>query len=72
MSKESEWVCTYIILKLLLLQYVKIIMIVFLDLLTTWSDKKHRGSLLSYIVTAMQFEMLYSEADFSIYVYKAS
>lgn len=47
-------------------------MIVFLDLLTTWSDKKHRGSLLSYIVTAMQFKMLYSEADFSIYVYKAS
>lgn len=30
-------------------------MTVFLDLLIAWSDKKHRSSLLSYIVTAVQF-----------------
>lgn len=45
---------------------------VFLDLLTAWSDKKHRSRLLSYIVTAKQFKILCSEADFSICVYKAS
>lgn len=45
---------------------------VFLDLLTAWSDEQHRSRLLSYIVTAMQLKILCSEADVSIYAYKAS
>lgn len=52
---------------------LKIIMAtVFLDLLTAWSDEQHRSSLLTYIVNAMQFKILHSEADVSIDAYKAS
>lgn len=44
----------------------------FLDLLTAWSDKQQPSSLLSYIVTTIQFKILCAEAGLRTHAYKAS